>query len=326
MTLIIGGYEINEFEDGATFIIADSAITRMTTYKNSTDNKKTTEVKTLLNGYRKFYEIDLKIKHPKFNNSGFFEKYHKIETYGKCVIAFAGGKDTAHHIINSIELSLSNLKIALGDSISIYLVPMGNKTPQEINTSYGQCWDVDFYNFRNVHLLLDKNFISTLIKDVISESVNSARKYKIDEEGIKDLECEFLVSIYCEKTRRNYLFKYTVTKQMSGDIFVPAVEMREVGRNELVYIGVPEYGNEMIKCHHEFINSPDFSKLTQCEGLDSDKLEFVENKSIFNFMIIKFIDVVKGCSDDNYKIIDFPVFGLNIDRTKIELKTYKYED
>lgn len=43
-------------------------------------------------------------------------------------------------------------------------------------------------------------------------------------------------------------------------------------------------------------------------------------------MIIKFIDVVKGCSDDNYKIIDFPVFGLNIDRTKIELKTYKYED
>ncbi|HBR3602099.1 TPA: hypothetical protein L9T05_004934 [Klebsiella pneumoniae] len=325
MTLIIGGYEINEFEDVTTFIIADSAITRITTYKNPTNNEKTTEVKTLLNGYRKFYAIDLKIKHPKFNNSGFFEKYHEILTYGKCVIAFAGGKDTAHHIINSIQLNLSNLKIALGDSTSIYLVPMGNDTPQEIIKSYAQCWDVDLYDFSDVHLLLDKKFISTLIKRVISESVSSAREYKIDEEGIKDLECEFLVSIYCEKTRRNYLFKYAVTKKMSGDIFVPDVEMREIGRNELVYIGVPEYGKEMIKCHHEFISSPDFSKVIQCEGLGSDNFELIANQSIFNFMKIKFNEVVKKCSDNNYKIIDFPVFGLNIDRTKVELKTYTYE-
>lgn len=325
MTLIIGGYEINEFENGPIFMIADSAITRVTIHKSSINSEKTIDVKTLLNGYRKFYAVDLKIKHPKFNNSGFFEKYHEIKTYGKCVIAFAGGKDTAHHIINSIQLSLSNLKIALGDSKSVYLVPMGNKTPQEIIKPYAQSWDVDSYNFRDEHLLLDKKFISTLIKDVISESVSSARKYKIDEEGIQDLECKFLVSIYCEKTRENYLFKYSVIKKLSDNIFELDVKMKEVGRNELAYIGVLEYGEKMVQCHHDFINSPKLSMLTQCESLFSENFDIAEYKSIHNFMYLKFIEIVRKCSDDNYKIIDFPVFSLNIDSNKIDLSTYTNE-
>jgi hypothetical protein len=104
MSLVIAGYDYemlwdSKMDDGI-FAIADSAIT---SHQGG---------KTILNGFRKVYELEAKVWKPNFTPDGYFRNYLDIYTTSPFIVGFAGSTLTAQHILNTITGHLEKLKIS----------------------------------------------------------------------------------------------------------------------------------------------------------------------------------------------------------------------
>ncbi|APS35688.1 MULTISPECIES: hypothetical protein [Serratia] len=325
MTLIIAGYEKNQFSSDGTFFISDSAITR--TIKDSKGDLL--EVKTLLNGYRKLFAYEITVHYPKFDNSGFFERFYEKRNFGKCVVAFAGGKDTAHYILSEIELNLRNIKLSFDDNYLINVVNRYNESSLEKNR-YLKGWNVDEYNLDSIDHLLTKEFVSESIRNSIETALASAREYKLDKSDFDDLKCEFIASIYCRKSSEHFLYKYTIGLELEYGIYVPQVKMEKVAKNTIAFIGVRKYGEQLIELHEGFISNPENTVSLSGHYIDiigeylddKDELcsdDWKEMKSPFSYLLSEFMDVVTECCNEMNRVIDFPVFTLRIDQGDISL-------
>ncbi|MGM0519828.1 MAG: hypothetical protein ACQERD_09330 [Campylobacterota bacterium] len=90
------GKEVDEKEDislhdKGIFSIADSAITSFG------------GAKTLLTGFRKVYDIEVKLWKPSFYPNGSFNDYFTIYQKVPIIVGFAGNTLVAQHIMNSIS-------------------------------------------------------------------------------------------------------------------------------------------------------------------------------------------------------------------------------
>ena len=103
MSLIIVGYDYEIFYDkkmdDGIFAIADSAIT---SHQGG---------RTILNGFRKVYELEAKIWKPNITMNGDFMGYFNTYSTNPFIVGFAGSTLTAQHILNGITGHLEKLKI-----------------------------------------------------------------------------------------------------------------------------------------------------------------------------------------------------------------------
>lgn len=315
MTLIIAGYEKQlEASSATTFFISDSAITR-----RSIVNGQTTGVKTLLTDYRKLYTKEITIHYPKFNNYSVFERYYEKQTIGKVVIAFAGGKDTAHHIINEIEIELSNIKVSFESDFETRLVANSAQNSFEVNNKYEHCWDLDRYYLNDIDKTLSHEFLASLIKGSIEKALVSARKFKLSKDDFDELKCQFITSLYCRVSKKHILYKYSIDEIMIDHILMPNVTMTIVPEDTIAFIGSGNYGQRLITTYQKYLISPDRIRKSQ-NRYYSDVLHSIygnEYHSSYKFLLPKFIDIVRECQLAENPIIDFPVHSITMDDTNV---------
>ena len=102
MTLVIAGHDIrkdssrpgSKSSTAGLFVTADSTIT---------DGRQ-----TLLGGFKKVYEVPIKVHSPTITG-GQFRGYHAVRLATTCFIAFAGSTINAQHILNGVTNHLSKL-------------------------------------------------------------------------------------------------------------------------------------------------------------------------------------------------------------------------
>lgn len=247
MTLIVAGYEYaksvdyskyldNEAEPSdptmeieGLYVVADSAITDA-------------NGKTLLNGFRKTYEIDVELWRPSFSPGGSFHSYTQVYENNKIFISFAGSTLTAQHIINSITSHLGKLRISYRrsqeGSIAYTAIRHCQKNPLEQNTS-GSTWDDYTFLDRDFEGLLTGELIASTIEYSITEALTSASKFKLELKDFEAMHTELLAGVWCPVNRRHELYVYRMESKRDDDgVLVPYTKKRLVPENEIVVLGM----------------------------------------------------------------------------------------
>lgn len=327
MTLIIAGYDSGYKVKNKLYFFADSAITRINYNKETLEKIDHT---TYLTGYKKVHVFDIKLSYPKISPEGRFEGYKPSIFSSRCVVAFAGSAITAHHVLHTISEDLANLKVFIRDSVacisgygeddfsSIAKEPFVNKT---LNS--GEYYIDDDLSFDEVDKCLTKEYISEAVNKSIVRALKSARAYKLDGMGIKELACEFLLGLYCKQEDENYIYKFNVSLDVE-DFYTPVVECNILNKDSIGYIGIKEDGvllNEKLK---DFSLSPD-SKGVFGFDLEKDLIDGFEEeeyiKSPLNIMRNNFINVMNSHRSNSAPLIDYPVFEVIMDRQLVNFKT-----
>lgn len=247
MTLIVAGYEYAksvdyskyledeaktydpEMELEGLFVVADSAITDP-------------NGKTLLNGFRKTYEIDVKLWKPNFTPDGSFHNYIEVFETNKIFISFAGSTLTAQHIINSITTHLGKLRISYrrpeDKSIAYAVVRHCQSNPLENNSS-GSAWDDDTFLNRHFEGLLTGDLIASTVEYSITEALTSASKYKLELKDFEAMHTELIAGVWCPVNRRHQLYVYRMESKRDNDgVLVPYTRKRLIPENEVAVLGM----------------------------------------------------------------------------------------
>ncbi|CRN04620.1 hypothetical protein ABFV43_11190 [Pseudomonas fulva] len=249
MTLIIAGYQhaksfdysqygdnddsthIPEMEEDGIFIAADSAITNHSTGR------------TILNGFRKTHQIDVKLWKPYFMPDGSFRDYKEVFETNNVAISFAGSTLTAQHIMNSITTHLQNLRISFKrheiDGSIVYTAIrhcQANPLDSPKELSY---WDDDTFLNRDFEGLLTGELIADTIEYSMNEALMSASKYKLDMEEFKAMHTEIVAGVWCPVKKRHELYVYRMDSKRGEDgVLVPFTEKSLIPTNEVAVLGM----------------------------------------------------------------------------------------
>jgi hypothetical protein len=264
MTLVIAGHNIRKDSrrpgfKGSTsglFVTADSTIT----------NGR----QTLLSGFKKVYEVPIKVYAPSIVG-GQFRGYHAVRLATNCFIAFAGSTITAQHILNGVTNHLSALRYACEGAGQLipgtYQILMDCQS-NSLNNS-GTWWDDDMFLDRELENLLSGEIVARTVLHVLRISLGSARRHKIDQAGWESLLTQYVVGTYCEVDRRHklYIFKphFQWEHQQIVDIEIDQEELRP---GELAVLGMTSFepraksaysmafetGQDVAKVMHDFLN------------------------------------------------------------------------
>lgn len=223
MTLVIAGHNV-EFEQ---FVWGDSDskfLKRANGLYVATDSAITTETthgrKTLLNGFKKVYEVPIKVWKPYFVDKD-FKAYHEVYIETSCFVAIAGNTLTAQHILNSIYNHLSRLRISCEDNprdlgIEYTILRPCQKNILEDRTQT-VLWDYDTFLDSDFEKLLTAEVIAENLLHSMQTAVNSAREYKLDENDFRSLFTEFVAGIYCPVTKKHQLICYRMSPIEDGE-------------------------------------------------------------------------------------------------------------
>lgn len=227
MTLVIAGRN----ENNGLFIVADSAIT-------STGSTS----RLVLSSFKKVYPIDIKLWQPYFINES-FRDYFEVYYEARCFVAVAGRTLTIQHVLNSITGHLSKLRIsAIYDEENMVKYTMflhcDNKNPLFKNNCY---WQEDMFVPKNHYAnVYDANKVLDFIEKIILEAIIDAKKYKLDENEFKELLSEYIVGIYCNKTKKHLLTTFKIKHKLddSTGTIEPYVEREDIKKDSLAVIGM----------------------------------------------------------------------------------------
>tara|TARA_R100000935_G_C2813306_1_gene156078 strand:- start:318 stop:1259 length:942 start_codon:yes stop_codon:yes gene_type:complete len=256
MTLVIAGHnlefsssiwhendDIKEMHLNGLYVASDSAITRPTV------NGK----KTMLGGFRKIYQIPIKVFKPYFVGSdfrGYFEVYHE----SSCFVGIAGNTLTAQHILNSIFTHLSDLRISYENDEKNtqkikYCIVRSCQKNNLIRTSGTTLWSEDAFVDRDFESLVTAQFISDIIEHSIQNAVNSAKQYKLDENDFKSLFTEFVAGIYCPVNKSHHLYTYRMDPYLNAEgCYDISIIKEEVNKETVAVLGMRnEYEKQAIQ-------------------------------------------------------------------------------
>lgn len=246
MTLILAGYEYKKTEDifdilggektpqcmeiSGIFVASDSAIT-------SGSGKK-----TILNGFKKVYEVEARLWKPDFTPGEEFSGYRQVFKTSKGFIAFAGSTLTAQHILNGVYNHLENLRISFSrESIDGKL----NYTVLrdcENNPLYSKNvtrWGRDTFTDGDFRDLLTGEAISICVEHSINAALKSAAKYKLDINEFNSMRTDIISGFFCPVLKRYELYVYRMEskKDLNGQL-VPYTQKVLIPNNEVVVLGM----------------------------------------------------------------------------------------
>ena len=237
MSLVIAGYDYemlwdSKMDDGI-FAIADSAIT---SHQGG---------RTILNGFRKVYELEAKIWKPSFTLHGDFQGY--FDTYSKnpFLVGFAGSTLTAQHILNGITGHLEKLKIIDIKREPNSISPIEYKiiAPCEENhliapnimTTYDETTFLDI-NYEN---LITGELIADFIEHSINSALKSASSYKLSMEEFQSMHTDIFCGVWCPQKRQHeiYLYRMKSKRNEEGSLYA-YTEKVYLNKNEIAVLGM----------------------------------------------------------------------------------------
>jgi len=279
MTLVIAGHNIRKDNShpglkGSTaglFVTADSTIT----------NGR----QTLLSGFKKVYDVAIKVYAPSIAG-GQFRGYHSVRLATNCFIGFAGSTITAQHILNGVTNHLSALRYAYegGQAVPGAYQILMDCQPNSLNNS-GTWWDDDMFLDEDMENLLSGEIVARTVLHVLRISLRSAQRHKIDQAGWESLLTQYVVGTYCEVTRSHklYIFKprFKWQDQQIVDIEIDQQELRPgelavlgmtsfEARATVAYNAAFEAGQDVAKVMHDFLNFA-IDEVQENGGLEIDR-------------------------------------------------------
>jgi hypothetical protein len=218
MTIVIAAHSLPKEGQGIWFS-ADSMISRD---------------RPVLCEYKKIYEVDARINAPRFH-------VHSITSFDEVlykhpvVVAFAGDLAAAHHILNQISSHLESLIAYLdGDGNPTLSMECAFDSESALRTHFHPH---DYPNYSPACKLLTADFIAGVIKHAFNLAVQSGRRYKLNEEEIRNLIAEVVVGLQCPIKKTFHLLRFTPS--FNPPSYLPEVTVTEIQPGQAVTIGVP---------------------------------------------------------------------------------------
>lgn len=254
------------------FAVADSSIT--------TPNSNGAQA--ILGGFRKIYPVQIKVWKPCFNGV-YFHGYLEVHYEAECFVAIAGSTLTAQHVLNLISEHLRKIRISYERSRKLLnpgryvLVRHCQKNELEAGQGVDE-WAEDMFTPNDYINLVAAEDIVKIVEYSINEALNSARKYKIDEQSLKAMYSEFAVGIYCPKEKNHQLFVFRMKSRTNEDGIIEVYATSErIEEGKVAVLGM--------RC--------EFEAGAQEVMLTSIEQEVSPSKNIFDF-VNGAIDKVRG--------------------------------
>lgn len=261
MTLLIAGYEFRksmkysfigrdegaherqaELDNvpGSIFMVADSAIT----------NGR----KTMLNDFRKIYPMPVRLWQPYFVD-GFFREYLRVCLDFEIAVGFAGNTLTAQHCLNGLTAHLANLHISFmhpraGELEMTVLMECEDNPLHRLGFSRIE----DEFEPQKYSQLLVADKVAHIVLHSLEKSMESARKYKWDEEAFKTLQTPFVVGIQCPVTRDYVIYVYRMEFVQVEGVKQVRVNMVKLPHGEVAVLGMEaEFGQSAQEAYNAAI-------------------------------------------------------------------------
>ncbi len=240
MTLIIAGHK---FEKGFSWDESDKSLEPRGIFVASDSAITTVNGKILLGGFKKVYTIPIRIYLPYFVDST-FHSYKSVFYESNCFVAIAGSTLTAQHVINLITEHLSNLQIS-------YFPPSKTEMKGEykvlrhceenpLKEGAGvNVWDENIFYNENLSNIVEGDVFNDVIEHSINKALVSARKYKLDEDSLRQMYTEFASGVYCPRSQSHTLFRYTTANKLNEEgIYEVYARKEEVKPGEIAVLGM----------------------------------------------------------------------------------------
>lgn len=265
MTLIVAGHTreqidvegIKSIHGRGTFFASDSSITQ--------------DGAVLVNGYKKVYEIPIRVNGVNLHDN-WFNGYHGFIYEDCCAIAFAGSTLVSQHIMNSIRNHLGELKPTYRDDK--YQLAM----PCEKHKFLAQHCDGDMFNRSDYgpNFLLSAAFIAGVVQHSIQAVLDRASLHKGMKNNFTAYQADFILSVRCPLTTEYHIYQYEIVPgpdngDGSNADSIPAVaKMMEIPEGKVAVIGMRDFFE--VGANEAFAAAMDAGQRT-----DSAMHEFVTN-------------------------------------------------
>ncbi|MBB5882351.1 hypothetical protein GGR74_003573 [Xanthomonas arboricola] len=276
MTLIIAAHNFGNAEPGLWFA-ADSMISRG---------------RPVLCEYKKIYDVSVRINAPRF-------RAHNIAAFDDVIyeqsiaVAFAGDLTTAHHILNQITHHLGRL-IAYQDHTGSPTLSM--ECAFDVSRVHRTEFDPhDYPDYRPATKLLTAYFIAKVVQHAFNLAVQSGRRYKLNEEEIKNLIAHVVIGLRCPEAGTFHLF--SLTPAFPAPDYFPKVEMIEIIPGKVVTIGVSGQEASTQACHdaarqeHKSLGESLFSHLVSL--VDSGSIDSIGHPCVLKKLTSRGIEDVR---------------------------------
>lgn len=236
MTLIVAGHTLEQLDfEGiksthghGTFFASDSSITQ--------------DGAVLVNGYKKVYEIPIRVNGVNLLGN-WFNGYHGFIYEDGCAIAFAGSTLVSQHIMNSIRNHLGELKPTYRDD-KYQLAMLCEK-----HKFIGQHCDGDMFKRSDYgpNYLLNAAFIAGVVQHSIQSVLDRASQHKSMKKNFTAYQAEFILSVRCPLTSKYHIYQYEIVPGPdNGDASkadsTPAVAtMVEIPEGKVAVIGMRKF-------------------------------------------------------------------------------------
>lgn len=232
MTLVIAGFDKDKI-----FFIADSGIQHSTKHIHS---------------FKKVYELPIMVYQPYFVCT--FRGYHLFrECCDNLVFAIAGSTLVAQDIMNVIINHLRYTRVDYTDNTykSYYLTTHCNPELNCNKSYYGK--DFEYIPEIDIMKVVNRNNLKKIIEMSVEHAIDSLRDCSEDDFLNNN---EYLFALYCNETKRNYLYKIkiNVKKYFDNDnnmIKEKEISIDEINKDELAIIGITRYNSELQQFYSE---------------------------------------------------------------------------
>jgi len=219
-------------KDNGIFAISDSAIT-------TNEGKK-----TLLTGFRKIYDITVKLWEPSFSPGWDFTGYHHIHSRYNIIVGFVGSTLVAQHILNGITGHLEHLKISCKkrpvNSLQKieYIVNLPCEDNVLVNPPMLTQWDETTFTPRDFEGLITGEFLAHVIEHSINASIRSAREHRLDYEEFQQMFTDIFCGVYCPIEREHQVYIFRMKAKEEDGIMIAYTEKGRLSKDDIAVLGM----------------------------------------------------------------------------------------
>lgn len=225
MTLIVAGYTLENSSQGESsnfdrglFVSADSNITQSNV--------------VLVQGFRKVYEVSIRVKALSFCGE-WFNGYRGYRKEHKAFVAFAGSSLVAQHIMNSIQNHLDELYPTFENG-EYKLVMSCEKDKHLIQTDYSQ----DMFLDSDLDILVTADYLSKVVEHSISAVITYANGKGQMAKLFSAYQAEFIFGIQCPVTREYFLYEFEIVEDSEGMYSKAVVKSQKIEKGKVAVIGM----------------------------------------------------------------------------------------
>lgn len=248
MTLLIAGYQ---FEKAVRYSAWPKGLTAFPLLKTDpsgvfmvADSAITSGRETLLNGFRKIYPLSVKLWEPYFVGD-YFHSYMTVQHEIEIFAGFAGSTLTAQHYLNGMTEHLTHLRIScklVWSEAPQYVVLMDCE--RNILKDSNMTWDETVFAPSHIENLLTGERISEVVLHSLKNSLKSAKKHKISEDGLKSLLTPFVIGLQCPLSEEHQIYVYSMNLGKVDGVFQVEVVMSKLERDKVAVLGMAREFND----------------------------------------------------------------------------------